>query len=195
MQRQPYAGAAMRAALLLLALAAAPAYAQGGVVNSTPNAIDVSTLATKAEVAAKCDPMSSTPPPETVSGAPGSGTNCRLANAVQPRITRAATVLTDASCNFSSTWANALSAIPTISLTWVNTTPASGAIKCELTNDPTTTSAAGRCLREQPSTTLASVTIVGISAAIGGQTVNINQATGSSCSGIKVHVIALPPAS
>lgn len=201
----------MRSVLLLVTLLAAPAGAQLYI----PPALDTSGLVTPAQmasamaaaVASKADastvsslaatiptPAATVPSMETVGGAVGATMTFRRGDAIQPRITRATVLTTDASCNFTATWTNVLTATPTISLTWVNTTPAAGAIKCELTADPTTSGAAGRCLREQPSTTLAAVTVVGIAVAVGSQIVSVNQSATSSCSGIKVHVIALPPA-
>lgn len=72
---------------IVLALQAGIAYPpQAGA------SVDLSALATKAEVQqvqeAACVPMAQLPPMEAVGGSAGSGNACRLANAVQPRISR-----------------------------------------------------------------------------------------------------------
>jgi hypothetical protein len=160
----------------------------GGVDSSTVSSMITSAIATKADVSSVPTPASTVPPSETPGGAAGATMTFRRGDAVQPRITRAQVVTTDSSCNFSSTWTNPLASAPTISLAWVNA--GSNGMKCELTSDPTTTSAAGRCKVDQPFTiTLAALT----AAALTGLTV-LPAVTSAACVGIKVHVIALPPA-
>jgi hypothetical protein len=87
-------------------------------VNYPPAAIDLSSVATKSDVeavqtaaqaavaaaAAKCAPMAAVPPPEAIGGAAGSGTNCRLANSVQPRISRTVAFTTNSGGTAAVTW-------------------------------------------------------------------------------------------
>lgn len=91
----------MRALLFAAALIATPAAAQsiaGGTIDPTPivsaqaKADAALAAAAAAQQAAQqaCQPMSAVPPSETVGGSGGTGTACRLVNAVQPRITRTA---------------------------------------------------------------------------------------------------------
>lgn len=128
-------------------LIASPAAAQLAVV---PKPVDTSTLASKAEVqaaaiaaASACQPMATIPPSESVGGSAGSGTACRLANAVQPRISRAASVSTASDGTWSVTWSQALDAVPAVLPIPVNAT-ATQAIVCNVTSR-TTTAAAGKC--------------------------------------------------
>ncbi len=84
----------MRAALLALALIASPAAAQLTVspLSAPASAVDT-TARTLAQAAADkadaaCKPMAAVPPTEIPGGTTGSGTDCRLANAANNRISR-----------------------------------------------------------------------------------------------------------
>ena len=121
----------MRALALLLALATAPVSAQ---VVYPPVAIDLSAVPSKADVqaaadaataaqnaataaqtaaAAKCAPMAAVPPAEVIGGAAGSGSNCRLANSVQPRITRSVAFTTTSNGQAVVTWTD-MGAVPLV---------------------------------------------------------------------------------
>ena len=98
----------MRAVLLALAVAfPAPCAAQ---VVSPRDAGDASARAAAAEALSKanaaCMPMAAIPPTETVGGAAGSGSTCRLANAIQPRISRTVAFTTAANGSAVVTWAD-----------------------------------------------------------------------------------------
>lgn len=124
----------------------------------------------------------STIPTEIVGGTAGVATATFMRSDAKPsRITRSVVVTTDGSGNFSVTWSTALSSAPVVDLTWVNS--AAMPITCELTTDPTTTTVAGRCKQSQS-------TALNLSIITAGLTLNPFNA---GASGVKVHVIAIPP--
>lgn len=69
---------------------------------------DAAARSAAAEALAKansaCTPMPAVPPTETVGGAAGSGTNCRLVNSVQPRISRTIAFTTGSDGTAVVTW-------------------------------------------------------------------------------------------
>jgi hypothetical protein len=186
---------------VMLALLATPAAAQVVSPLTSNAAVDTSDLATKSEVsiaaqaaaqakasadaaaakaAAACQPSATVPPVEMIGGSAGSGDACRLANAAQPRITRAGVVATDTAGNWSIAWSAPLSAIPTVLPVPVNTT--TQPIVCNVATR-TTTTATGRCwlARTLPA---ALVTLTSLIA---------YDVFGAPASGVSVQVIALPP--
>lgn len=107
----------MRASLLALAIVclASPANAQL-VSPLAPPASQSDLTAVQAAVATKCDPMAMVPPTESVGGSAGSGTNCRLANAVQPRISRTVSGTTAANGQAVITWPD-MGSVPKLTVT------------------------------------------------------------------------------
>ena len=117
----------MRIALIALALLAWPAGAGAQLINP-PLPVDTSGLqdqitaaATKADSArtaamSACQPSASVPPMETVGGAAGSGDTCRLANAVQPRISRMVSGVTTSAGSGVISWP-AMPAVPKLTVT------------------------------------------------------------------------------
>lgn len=117
----------MRVIGILLAFVASPVAAQ---VSYPPLAVDPATLASKAEVQAAqtaasaaqsaasnaCQPDPSVPPMETVGGSAGSGAACRLANSVQPRISRMVSGVTTSAGSGVVTWP-AMPATPKLTVT------------------------------------------------------------------------------
>jgi hypothetical protein len=185
----------MRYLLVLLAmLVAGPAMAQGVVQQPMP---DVSTLATKSEVAtvssaaaaaqtkadAACVAVPAVPGMETVSGAAGTNNGqCRPRDSVQPRITRATncTLAADGTC--SVTWATPLTGTPQIVTTPVNS-PGTQPITCNLTAAPTASSASIKCWIIQTTTLSLAIVTTGL---------NLAPAT-TAPAGTVVQLIALPP--
>jgi hypothetical protein len=109
----------MKRVLLIAAALASPCSAQ--LVN--PPAVNLSTYATKAEVSAvqataasACQPMAAIPPSETIGGAAGSGSNCRLVNSIQPRISRFVAFTTGADGTAVVTWQSMGSAPPGVTI-------------------------------------------------------------------------------
>lgn len=106
-------------------------------------AVDISNLATNAALASvtatataaqtaaasACQPMATVPPMEAVGGSPGSGTNCRLANSVQPRITRVVPFITGAGGTVAVTWAD-MGAVPGVMPVGYATSTATAFPKC-----------------------------------------------------------------
>lgn len=127
-------------ATIALALAS-PAAAQVVSPLNNGGSVDTSSLATKAELTtaqqaaadakaaadaaaatasaanakalSACQPAASVPPMETVGGSGGSGVDCRLSNAVQPRISRVAVGTTVTGGTIAVTWP-AMSAVPSV---------------------------------------------------------------------------------
>lgn len=181
---------------VLSLLAASPLFAQA-VVAPPAAVVDVDDINTRiaaakaaadAAVAAIPQPANAVPPAEAVGGVAGSSTRYRRMDDAVPRITRAASCTLNASGTCSVTWATALSAAPTIVTTPVNPAGSQPYI-CNSTSTPTTTGAAIKCWMTQTNN-LAAVTVVGISVAVGAQT--IVPAT-TAPSGTVVQIIALPP--
>jgi hypothetical protein len=133
------------------------------VITAPPAQVNTATLATKAEVqaaqdAAKaasdaavtaCQPSASVPPMETVGGAAGSGTGCRLANSIQPRISRTVTGVTTSAGTGTVTWP----AMPSVPKLTVTPYVASGAVQAPMcfpvAGSVTTTGATVKCFTTQ----------------------------------------------
>lgn len=175
----------MRALILALF---APAVASAQVVSPLqPNAVD-STARTSAAAAlsaaqAACQPMAMIPPVETPGGSPGTGTACRLADAVNNRISRTGVFTVGAGgailCGGSSTctWSTALpagAASYPVFFTAIGATAAPG-VKCKVTSSTNTGFTGANCVQS-----VASVSILGAS-------VEIAAATGT-----QVFVLSLP---
>ena len=162
-------------------------------VVSTPSAnVDTANLATKAEVqaaqtaasaaqtaaASACQPSATLPPMETVGGAAGSGDACRLANAVQPRITRVAVGTTVTGGTVTVTWP-AMNAVPSV---FPIPRIASGAsqvpICASVTGSTTTTGTTVKCFTTQ------SVTVSILGAVVAPIT--------TSAAGVTVDILAIP---
>lgn len=157
----------------VLLLAPAPALAQQvSSLNSPVSAADVQAL--QAQIPVPADTM---PPAEQVGGAPGSTYTFRRGDAVQPRITRMATVSTASDGTWTVTWAAALAQVPGVLPIAVNPTAAQ-AIVCNTTTR-TTTGATGRCWQAM-APALISITVA----------TNPLPAVGA---GVSVQVFAIPP--
>lgn len=91
----------MRFLILLLPTAAFAQIDNPMAVDDTARTM---ALSAAADAASKCDPAAVVPPTETVGGAAGSGINCRLANAVQPRISRFVAFTTGSDGTVAVTW-------------------------------------------------------------------------------------------
>lgn len=117
----------MRGILIAIALAVCPTAAAAQLVNP-PLPVDTSGLqaqitaaATAANIArtaalSACQPSASVPPMEMVGGAAGSGDTCRLANAIQPRISRMVSGVTTSAGSGVITWP-AMPTMPKLTVT------------------------------------------------------------------------------
>ena len=103
----------MRFIVLIATLLATPAYAQLSVppapVDLTPIQQAAAAAQVKADAAVAaaltaCQPMALVPPAETIGGSAGTGSTCRLANAVQPRISRTVAFTTTSTGQAVLTW-------------------------------------------------------------------------------------------
>lgn len=194
----------LRASVALLI--AAPATAQ--VVSPLNNgaAVDTSSLATKTELTAAqqaaadakaaadaaaaaasaanakalsaCQPSASVPPMETVGGSAGSGLDCRLSNAVQPRISRVAVGTTVTGGTIAVSWP-AMPAVPSV---FPIPRVAAGAtqvpICASVAGSVTTTGATIKCFTTQ------SVTVSLLGAVVAPVT--------TAAAGVTVDVLAIP---
>ncbi len=157
-----------------------------------PPAVSTNNLATKAEVqaaqsaaaaaqtaaAAACQPSATVPPMETVGGSGGSGEACRLANAVQPRISRTVTGTTIAGGTGTVTWP-AMTAVPKLTVTPYVASNAAQAPSCfPVTGSVTTTGATIKCFTSQ------SVTVSLLGAVVAPVT--------TAAAGVQFDVLALP---
>lgn len=148
--------------LVIVALALCSPVASRAQVVSPP-ALDTSALPSKADVvaatnaanaaqtaaAAKCAPAAVVPPSETVGGAAGSGTQCRLANSVQPRITRTVAFTTVAGGTVSVTWAD-MGAVPLVfPMPNIASSAAQGPMCFPVTGTITSTGATIKCFTTQ----------------------------------------------
>lgn len=153
-------------------------------VVSAPSApVDLSTLATKADIeavqAAQPQPASATPPSEVVGGQMGSQVRYAREDHTHPRITRAAVVTTDSTGAWSVTWAAAVSTPPVVLPVPVNAS--TQPIVCNVTTR-TTTSASGRCwlARTLPATLTLLTNLISF------------DIFGGAATGIQVQVLAIP---
>lgn len=178
----------IRAAVLALALFAAPAAAQVVVAPPAP-ASTVDTTARNAAAAAQATadsaaaavplPANATPPMEMVGGQTGSQVRYAREDHTHPRITRAAIVTTDSSGNWSVIWASPLASSPTVLPVPVNAT--TQPVICNVATR-TTTGATGRCwlARTLPATILTLTALVSF------------DLFGTAANGISVQVLAIP---
>lgn len=186
-------------ALLLLAAMPMPGKAQvlNPVVGSAQ--VDTSNLATKADAqaaataaaqaktaadaaaasaATKCTAQPMIPPTEVVGGAAGSGTNCRVVNSIQPRITRVVPFTTTAAGTADVTWAALGSAPGVVVVPTVASGASSAPICLPVAGTITTTGATIRCWTTQ------SVTVSILGAAVAPIT--------TAAAGVTGSVIAIP---
>lgn len=162
-------------------------------------AVDTSSLATKTEVttaaqaaaqakqaadaaalaaAAACQPSATVPPMETVGGSTGSGDACRLANAIQPRISRTVTGTTIAGGTGTVTWP-AMTAVPKLTVTpYVASSAAQAPLCFPVAGSVTTTGATIKCFTSQ------SVTVSILGAVVAPVT--------TAAAGVTFDVLALP---
>lgn len=125
-------------------------------------------------------PASTIPANEQVGGAVGAATEYMRSDAKIPRITRAATVVTDASGNWSVTWATPLLVTPAVIPLPVN--PGTQPIVCNVSTS-TTTGATGSCWQART-----------LPAVIGLLTVLLNYSVFTTPpTGTQVQLVALPP--
>lgn len=161
--------------------------------------VDTSSLATKTEVttaaqaaaqakqaadaaalaaAAACQPSATVPPMETVGGSTGSGDACRLANAIQPRISRTVTGTTVAGGTGTVTWP-AMTAVPKLTVTpYVASSAAQAPLCFPVSGSVTTTGATIKCFTSQ------SVTVSILGAVVAPVT--------TAAAGVTFDVLALP---
>lgn len=179
-------------------VAAMPATAQ--VVSPlNPPAIDTTVLATKDDVqtasqnaaqakaaadaaalaaAAACQPSATIPPMETIGGSAGSGDACRLANAVQPRISRTVQGVTASGGTGSVTWP-AMPSPPRVTVTPYVASSAVQAPMCfPVAGTVTITGATIKCFTSQ------SVTVSILGAVVAPVT--------TAAAGVQFDVLALP---
>lgn len=186
----------MRAALALVMLAG-PASAQtvSPLNPPAPPAIDTSALATKSELtaaqqaaaqaksaadaaaakaAAACQPSATVPPMETVNGYGGSGDACRLANAVQPRISRTVQGVTVAGGTGTVTWP-AMPSPPRLTVTpYVASSAASAPLCFPVAGTVTVTGATIKCFTTQTVTvSLLGAVVAPITTAAAGVTFDV----------------------
>jgi len=131
-----------------------------------------------AQAATACQPGATTPPAEAIGGWAGSGSACRLANSVQPRITRAAIVATNASGTAAVTWP-AMPAVPVVLPIAILPTSTSQPIDCfPIAGTITTTGASIKCYTAQ------TVTVSILGAVVAPFT--------TAAAGVSVQVVAIP---
>ena len=162
------------------------------VVVAPAGQVDTSTLATKAEVQAAastasaaqtaaanaCQPDPSVPPMETVGGAAGSGSGCRLANSIQPRISRTVTGTTVSGGTGTVSWP-AMPSVPKLTVTPYVASSAAQAPMCfPVAGSVTATGATVKCFTSQ------SVTVSVLGAVVAPVT--------TAAAGVTFDVLALP---
>lgn len=184
-------------AALIAALFASTAAAQVVSPLNPPSAssIDTSGLATKSDLSAAqlaasqaktaadaaaakaataCQPGATVPPMETVGGSAGSGDACRLANAVQPRISRVAVGTTVTGGTIAVTWP-AMSAVPSVfPIPRIAAGASQVPICATVTGSVTTTGATIKCFTTQSVTvSLLGAVVAPITTAAAGVTVDV----------------------
>ncbi|WP_179507316.1 hypothetical protein [Sphingomonas melonis] len=187
-------------AALAALFVATPAAAQVvSPLNIGGSSVDTSGLATKTDLTAAqqtaaqakaaadaaalaaanaCQPDPSVPPMETVGGAAGSGMACRLANAVQPRISRTVTGTTVTGGTGTVSWP-AMPSVPKLTVTPYVASSAAQAPMCfPVTGSVTTTGATIKCFTSQ------SVTVSLLGAVVAPIT--------TAAAGVTFDVLALP---
>lgn len=128
--------------------------------------------------AAACQPSATIPPMEVVGGSAGSGDACRLANAVQPRISRTVQGVTVAGGTGTVTWP-AMPTPPRLTVTpYVASTASSAPLCFPVAGTVTTTGATIKCYTTQ------SVTVSILGAVVAPIT--------TAAAGVTFDVLALP---
>jgi hypothetical protein len=178
-----------------VALLAAPISAQTVSPLNSAAAIDTSGLATKVELtaaqqaaaqakaaadaaalaaAAACQPGAIIPPMETIGGSAGSGDACRLANSVQPRISRVAVGTTVSGGTVSVTWP-AMSAVPSVfPIPRIGSTATQVPICAPITGSISVTGVTIKCFTTQSVTvSLLGAVVAPITTAAAGVTVDV----------------------
>lgn len=164
----------MIALALALQVVSAPAVSVDQSARDTAAAARAAATAAQTAAMNACQPDQSVPPMETVGGSPGSGAACRLANAVQPRITRVAVGTTVTGGTVSVTWP-AMIAVPSV---FPIPRIASGAsqvpICASVTGTTTTTGTTVKCFTTQSVTvSILGAVVAPITTAAAGVTVDI----------------------
>jgi len=176
----------MRALLIIAAaLLATPAAAQVAYPPSDTAglAARVDQAAAKADTAAAraaaaCMPGATLPPMETVGGSAGSGDTCRLANSVQPRISRTVSGTTVTGGTGAVSWP-AMPSVPKLTVTpYVASTAAQAPMCFPVSGSVTTTGATIKCFTSQ------SVTVSILGAVVAPIT--------TAAAGVTFDVLALP---
>lgn len=161
---------------VLFAAALAAAFAAGAYAQiSNPGGVSMDQVQ-----AVLPQPSSATPQNEQVGGASGASVAYMRADAKIPRITRAATVVTDVSGNWSVTWGTPLMATPAVLPVPVNT--GTQPVVCNVST-ATATGATGRCwlARTLPATLTLLTALISF------------DIFGAGASAISVQVLAIPP--
>lgn len=131
-----------------------------------------------AAAALACQPSATIPPMEIVGGSAGSGDACRLANAVQPRISRTVSGTTVTGGTGAVTWP-AMSSVPRLTVTPYVASSAVQAPMCfPVAGSVTTTGATIKCFTSQ------SVTVSILGAVVAPIT--------TAAAGVTFDVLALP---
>jgi len=171
-------------AALLLAQVVTPLNPVGVDTTNLATKLEVQTAAQKAQqaadaAAAACQPSATIPPMETVGGAAGSGDACRLANAVQPRISRTVQGVTATGGTGAVAWP-AMPSPPRLTVTpYVTSTSAASAPLCfPVAGTVTVTGATIKCFTTQ------SVTVSILGAVVAPIT--------TAAAGVTFDVLALP---
>lgn len=176
--------------VLLAALLAAPVCAQTTVSPLSPSAAVDATAradaaAAKLKADAACSPMAIVPPSEAVGGSAGTpgSTNCRIVDAVQPRITRAGKCTLVAGGTCAGTWKGngadyAFPAGTNVVVTYMVENTGTQPVICNLTAAPTITGYSIRCWQTQTTTLSLAIVTAGLtppvtSAAAAGTVVNL----------------------
>jgi hypothetical protein len=164
----------MIALALALQVVSAPAVSVDQAARDTATAAQAAATAAQTAAMNACQPDPSVPPMETVGGSAGSGAACRLANAVQPRITRVAVGTTVTGGTVSVTWP-AMTAVPSV---FPIPRIASGAsqvpICASVTGTTTTTGTTVKCFTTQSVTvSILGAVVAPITTAAAGVTVDI----------------------
>jgi len=163
---------------LALQVVSAPAVSVDQAARDTAAAAQAAASAAQTAASTACQPDPSVPPMETVGGSAGSGAACRLANAVQPRITRVAVGTTVSGGTVSVTWP-AMTAVPSV---FPIPRIASGAsqvpICASVTGTTTTTGTTVKCFTTQ------SVTVSVLGAVVAPIT--------TAAAGVTVDILAIP---
>lgn len=164
----------MIALAIALQVVSAPAVSVDQAARDTASAAQAAATAAQTAAMNACQPDPSVPPMETVGGSAGSGAACRLANAVQPRITRVAVGTTVTGGTVSVTWP-AMNAVPSVfPIPRIASAASQVPICASVTGSTTTTGTTVKCFTTQSVTvSILGAVVAPITTAAAGVTVDI----------------------